>query len=249
MNERFPSSSRHILDRVLRRNHVRPSSSQPTATPDTDSSTPHLGLPHGERSYTMFVQTARAGTWAPKGGEEGVYTLTLSGLPGQTVYFSDRPSRVTGLQSTPDFLSALGFGADNPPNAALVTTTDGGTTDVLVLELFDQVFDQGDLDATLAYDARILENYSGTRLEGVALEQDDSSIPAEFEGASLFIDDCSDGQINCRRDGKFYGFFSYGCCYSFPGCHQCHDETGICKQLAGCEDGGCTETYAKECLI
>jgi hypothetical protein len=31
------------------------------------------------------------GTWAPKAGADGVYTLTLSGAAAQTIYFSDRP--------------------------------------------------------------------------------------------------------------------------------------------------------------
>ena len=115
----------------------------PGGSPVAIDRTDHLGLPEGERTYFMFVQTAQSGTWAEKAGEEGVYTLTLTGVPAQTVYFSDRPQRIVGTQSTTEFYDALGFTPENPPNAALVTQTDAGE-DVLVIELFNPVYAEGD---------------------------------------------------------------------------------------------------------
>jgi hypothetical protein len=217
------------------------------ATPEPEQD--HLGLAEGERTYTMFVQTAKAGTWASKDGEEGTYTLTLTGLPAQTVYFSDRPSRVVGTQTTSEFLSALGFVEDNPPNAALVTKAEDGDDDILVIELFNPVYTEGSGPdgGTLVYDARILENYHDTNLGGVARTQDDAVIPASFDGASLFIDDCKSGTVQCRKNGVYYARFGYGCCYQFPGCHQCHDISTICLGVAGCEDGSCERVKVIEC--
>ncbi len=211
----------------------------------------HLGLPEGQRTYTMFVQTTKGGMWAPKNGEEGVYTLTLTGLPAQTVYFSDRPERIVGTQSTSDFLAALGFGEENPPNAALVTNTDKGE-DILVIELFNPVYTEGESEsgATLTYDARILENYHETNLGGVAaLQSALDAMPASFDSASLFIDDCANGNVWCEKNGDRYGDFDYGCCYKFPGCYQCHDISNICASLAGCENGQCTLQYGQECIF
>ena len=78
-------------------------------------------IPEADHGPTMlFVQTYQSGAIAPKDGEEGRYTLTLDNGSGQTVYFSNRPDRIVGSQSTPDLLEGLGFYPDNPPNAALV---------------------------------------------------------------------------------------------------------------------------------
>ncbi len=219
------------------------------ASPDA-SAQEHLGLPEGQRTYTMFVQTAKGGTWAPKDGEEGVYTLTLTGLPAQTVYFSDRPERIVGTQTTSEFLQALGFVPDNPPNAALVTNTDEGE-DILVIELFNPVYtNEGEAGATLAYDARILENYHETELGGVAeLQAAPDAMPATFDSASLFIDDCIDQKVICLREGKEIARVAVGCCYKFPSCKLCWDITHVCTTVVGCEDGGCGQENYATCIF
>ena len=214
---------------------------------------PSLDLPDGERTYTMFVQTAQRGTWTEKSGEEGVYTLTATGLPAQTVYFSDRPNRIVGTQTTSDFLNALGFSDDNPPNAALVTSTDTGQ-DILVIELFNPVYTEGigASDTTLIYDARILQNYYETSLGGVAeLQSDPNSMPTSFDGVSLFIDDCADGHIWCGKwrkvgPGDYHldqvsDTFSFGCCYRFPGCmpFRSIDDSYCTSNVAECSSGDC----------
>ena len=54
---------------------------------------------------------------------------------GQTLYFSDRPDRIVGTSPTSQFLQALGFTPDDPPNAALVLENASGETDIAVVEL------------------------------------------------------------------------------------------------------------------
>src|SRR5262245_48678681 len=71
----------------------------------------------GEKVPYLFVQSFEGGSIAPKAGEAGTYTVTLDHGLGQTLYFGDRPSRGVGAVPTPQFLEALGFPDDNPPNA------------------------------------------------------------------------------------------------------------------------------------
>jgi hypothetical protein len=143
----------------------------------------------------LFVQLAESGTWRQSADDPEFYELTLTGVGGQTAYFSDRPERIVGTVDTDRFLDGLGFTPYNPPNAAAVVRTPEGERDVLVIELFDPVYTQ-EFDAdggdTLRYRARVLDAYHGEGLTSWYEEQDDPEFPAEFEQVSLFIDDCPD---------------------------------------------------------
>ena len=149
-----------------------------------------------EPGATLFVQTAAGGTFlpntiaSPEAGEHGTHLLTLSGHPGQTIHFSDRPQRVFGQVATATFFDALGFTPDNPPNASLVVAAPDGSDDILVLELLNPIYDGGaDL---LLYETNILGEYAGEGLAPVADRQQDQELASEFAHASLFIDDCAD---------------------------------------------------------
>lgn len=156
-----------------------------------------------DKAYFLFVQTATAGSFTanpgagtptvdgtpvPGGGAE--YVLTLEGHGGGTVYFSDRPDRIFGEAPTQAFLDGLGFAPGNPPNAALVTQTDDGTEEVIVLELLNPTYDEA--AGTVTYGATILDEYAGDGLAHVAAQQQDMTLPESFGRTSLFIDDCSD---------------------------------------------------------
>lgn len=143
----------------------------------------------------LFVQLADSGSWRPKPDVEDVYELTLQDVGSQALYFSDRPDRIVGTVPTHQFLDALGFTPANPPNAAAVVRTPEGERDVLVIELFNPVYTQefgAEHDATLRYDARVLDAYSDNGLSSWYAEQDDRELPSEFTEISLFIDDCPD---------------------------------------------------------
>lgn len=166
---------------------AKPASTPVDRHPDVDTAQPHPEY--------LFVQPFDAGAWAPKAGEDGVYTLTLTGVGGHTTYFSDRPERVVGLAPIQPFLDGLGFSPENPPNAAIVAQTGTGETDVLVVELFDPVYD-ADAD-TLTCEAKVLADYGGRGLAHLARQQADGNLPASFGGGSLFIDDCADSIESC----------------------------------------------------
>ena len=70
----------------------------------------------------LFMQTAHSGTLSAKEGD-GKRTLTLNDVSPVTVYFSEKPDREAGHESTAEFIAEWSVGEDsfeaNPPNAAL----------------------------------------------------------------------------------------------------------------------------------
>lgn len=200
----------------------------------TPSARPAMPADIGENGAFLFVQTAQSGTWTPKSGEAGVYILTLHESTDQTVYFSDRPQRIVGVTPMQQFLDGLGFAPTNPPNAALVAQTASGE-DVLVIELLKPVYDAA--AGTLTYDARVLENYADEGLAFLAQQQHDDTMEATFKDASLFIDDCPNGTLQCIKNNTIYSK-SIGCCWNSGFCHQCHTED--CTSIPECAAGDCT---------
>ena len=119
-----------------------------------------------ETDEAMFVQTARAMTRDGK-------TLTLNEVTPATLYFSDRPKRVTGHMATADFVDLWGAGEDSfeadPPNAVLA---------------FLEPDDDAPEDAVLVIQAPRLHDgqlsYSIETLEG--------ALPSSAGPVTLFID-------------------------------------------------------------
>jgi hypothetical protein len=112
----------------------------------------------------LFVQNAKAVSL-----EDGV--LTLSDVAGDTLYFSDRPDRITGRITTAAFVAQWTAGHDSfkadPPNAVLSIVHDSDAVDI-VLVLRDPRLDGADLK----YQVAVLDG--AEMVEGTA--------------ASLFID-------------------------------------------------------------
>jgi hypothetical protein len=112
----------------------------------------------------LFVQTASSMSY-----DNG--KLTLHSLAPTTLFFSDRPDRVTGHVTSQDFVESWGKGQDSfasdPPNAAFSIFHPDGVSDVVV-ELKDPKLDGGDL----TYTVEIL----------------DGEMPASGGPNSLFID-------------------------------------------------------------
>jgi hypothetical protein len=111
----------------------------------------------------LFVQNALTGSFDGK-------TLTLRGV-GPTLFFSDRPERVTGNLGTAEFVGHWDKGPDsfakNPPNATLSIFDEKDVTSVVV-ELTRPTLQRD----TLSYQAKVLTG----------------KLPASFKESSLFID-------------------------------------------------------------
>jgi len=133
----------------------------------------------------LFIQTAHSGTLI---SYEKQLVLTLNDVSPVTVFFSDRPNRVTGHESTQEFIGKWNDGSDSfavdPPNAALDIIHNDDSQDILIVELMNPVYDA---DArTLQYDVIVLEE-PGTGISHYGDEMDDS-IPESFGQVALFID-------------------------------------------------------------
>jgi len=175
----------------------------------------------------LFVQTYQSGTITPTEGVDGRYTLTLEQGHGQTIYFSDRPDRIVGADTTPRFLEGMPFPSDNPPNAALVVETAPGETDVAVVELFNPLYDP--VTQGVTYEVEVLANWQAELgMEFTEAPTDLAALAPSFGSTQLFIDDCPNSDISCVSDeggerGKTWGVISANAemCWNYSLCQPC----------------------------
>ena len=111
----------------------------------------------------LYVQSGNSGSFDGK-------RLTIDSV-GSTLFFADRPARVSGHMETNKFLKAWSPGPDSfatdPPNATLSILEPNATTNI-VLELSEPKL----VGSNVSYAVKVL----------------DGKIPAKFGTASLFID-------------------------------------------------------------
>lgn len=144
----------------------------------------------------MFVQTARKGMLIPIPGEDQSYRLILKDVNPDTIYFSDRPERISGATANDKFIGGYNFDKSNPPNAAIVLSPqDSDKENILVVELTNPQYDQ-DLK-TLSYTARVLSASNNKNLKHWTSRMQSTVPQGAFSDISLFIDDCPDGPIHC----------------------------------------------------
>jgi len=120
-----------------------------------------------ETEESLFVQTAQSVS------TEG-NILTLRGVTPSTLYFSDRPERVTGHMTTADFVDLWAIGDNSfesdPPNAVLAFLEPGGDVpDDVVIVLKEPNLDGA---GNLSYTIEVL----------------DGTVPTHAGPVSLFID-------------------------------------------------------------
>ncbi len=156
----------------------------------------------------LFVQTANSGTFVQVDGRN---ILTLVEISPTTIWFSDRPHRITGQEATDLFAAKWAEGTNsfaiNPPNAALDILDGTENSDVIIVELSNPVYSPE--SETLQYDVIILEEAT----EGLThySKNADATIPTIFAQAALFIDDAdldsavSSDAIPIPGISQFYG--------------------------------------------
>jgi hypothetical protein len=139
--------------------------------------------PGGSKPELMFVLNARSGSL--RSVAAGRYVLTLEGVAPETVAFADRPKRLTdNLKTSAFFARFWGRGSSfvkDPPNAALDLVTGENDGDAIVFELRRPRLH----GSTLTFAARRVAASAGLSHYGNRV---DSSPPASFADASLFID-------------------------------------------------------------
>lgn len=155
----------------------------------------YINKPCSESKQTMavdqptflYVQTAHSGSLSREGAD-GQRTLTLSQVSPVTTYFSERPARETGHQSTQEFTAEWSMGEDsfatNPPNAALDILGEDSQS-LVIVELINVKYDAA--TQTLEYQVIILDDESN------------GNIPEKFDEVALFIDSThKDLHCECR---------------------------------------------------
>jgi hypothetical protein len=120
-------------------------------------------------SSTCSPKRRMASTSEPTAGTDG--RITLKGVSSATLFFSDRPYRLTGHISTDEFVDSWDDGensfAQDPPNALLSIFEDEAVNDVVAV-ISDPKLNNGDLS--------------------YAFEVTDGEMASSTGPASLFID-------------------------------------------------------------
>lgn len=264
-SSRFDYLTRRLAGRRSRRQVVRDSglvaatgvfAATRLSTAAAQDATPVSGaVSPTEGPSLLFVQAASSGTVTPKAGEDGVYTLTLNHVMGQTIYFADRPDRDVGSFPTAAFIATSSlFAGDNPPNAALVVDQEPGVTDIAVIELFNPAYDE--TTQTLTYDVIDLENMVDDWSMGLVEDPTDlAAFLPEFGSAHLFIDSASAPYVPCSphiapswcyRDGNQIGEMFY-MEYEWRPCHSGDLFRGCFPAYGECQNDMCNERYPDEC--
>jgi hypothetical protein len=195
----------------------------------------------------MFVQSVQSGSFVQVEGEDNLYTLTLEGVAPQTIAFSDRPECVMGQVPMQKFFAGLGFSPKYLPNAAIEILEWDNEEDVMVIELFDPVYDAA--NHTLQYNISILEmpNHS----YAIFNERHDKSLPENFGPAAWFIDGCWDCYMQCgHEDGEHIcGSFKTGQCWCWkpPSCFTCREKSYYSDKCAEKFGDNCKTPFWDDC--
>lgn len=205
----------------------------PNATPRMTDASQSVGP---DNTYFLFVQTAESGTIEEVIGSTGVFVLRLAGVAPSTIYFSDRPARISGQAPMDKFLKGFGFSDANPPNAAIEWVGPHGPS-VTVVELMRPVYNAS--AATLTYHVRLLDPNEVP--EGLShVSSPAPTLPAHLSKVALFIDDCPNTDDICWADahdaasGCYFktkcGDISRGTCYNWKevACRNCHNANSDC---------------------
>ena len=164
----------------------------------------------------LYVQTAHSGTLSDEQAD-GRRILKLNNVSPTTTYFSDRPDRITGHESTTEFIAQWSDGsdsfADNPPNAAL-DVMGADARSLAIVELMGATYDAQ--NKTLEYEVMMLNDES------------ESTFPAAFDGVALFIDSThQDYECRCKlSDGED----TCSCTYTYKlGATKTKEFRGYCR--------------------
>ncbi|MBI3309140.1 MAG: pentapeptide repeat-containing protein [Candidatus Melainabacteria bacterium] len=142
----------------------------------------------------LYVQTATSGSLEET--SPGQLLLTLEGILPSTIWFANRPQRLTGSEPTNGFVEsswiASGFKED-PPNAALEAEFEDGSRSVITLEIESPEYDPANNKIT--YMAILLDGEPTEALTHLHANSN-SELSGSFQHSVLFIDDADFQVIN-----------------------------------------------------
>ena len=183
----------------------------------------------------IFIQEGSGGSFV--NDSPGNYTLTINDVVPYTMFFADRPARDVGLAPMDKFLKGFGFGASNPPNAAIILSDENETSDMVIVELTKPQYNN--TTRTLTYNAKQLKEYSAK--SGWLQDQMsnvDPAIPERFGSVELVIDGCA-----CQWVGKGAGCDATCCRHACWKWHWVVDAQ--CEPCGGCCSGSCSDQSDK----
>ena len=136
----------------------------------------------------LFIQDAESAiTVQHPGDDSNRYTITLNDVAKDTLYFSDRPNRLTGYMSTEDFAVMWHTGAnsfsDDPPNTVIKFVSDGQSY-VSIIELQTISYDES--NNTLIYEIEVLDEIDLSHIRDAKAV---NKLPEKMNDVTLFIDD------------------------------------------------------------
>lgn len=148
--------------------------------------------PEQQKISLLYSVSAASGSLA---GKKGGMTLRLKGVAHDTVWFSDRPRRSSGVFESSDLPGSwkgLGFQAD-PPNAALVYMDPAtGFERTVILELSKPGYQAR--SHSLSFHARVIAPAKAGGNLKVHAASADRQPAQRFGDAGLFIDD-GEGEV------------------------------------------------------
>ena len=161
------------------------------SSPVADVVTPSPTSSPAEAISVLYTLSADTGALTPVEGSATDFTLVLFAADRHTVWFSDRPARLSGTLDTADLVddwAGFGFVAD-PPTVAVVLHEAGGSADTLVAEVSEPAYDAstGDFSATV----RVLDELTGQGADAFEhfSSTADAGLPPSFAGVSIFVND------------------------------------------------------------
>jgi hypothetical protein len=222
---------------------TRPVAAQ-VATPVPVASPAPVPSPAADASVSLlYVQYAGQTMLVP--GTADVHTLVMTGVRPQTIYFSDRPNRITGAMPLATFVDSFAtMFATSAPNASLIGHLESGghEEEAVVVTLLSATYDEA--AATLTYEVRLLD---AELITDVAFEQEPLTVfdaAREYAEASLFIDNVNQYLTHCETIWNGEGCNGPDCCpqtcaelgttYVMSDPSYCHNYDGTHQQIFGC---------------
>ena len=139
----------------------------------------------------LYALSGSSATMTLLPGSGDRYAFTLRDADARTVWFSDRPMRLSGTLPTSELVETwpgLGFVAD-PPNVAITLHEPAGSTETIVAVMRKPTFRAGVLRATMQV---LTSERAGSLTGNLAVHgdhHDANGIPARLGSVSVFIDD------------------------------------------------------------
>ena len=156
------------------------------------------------RVEMLFVQTAQSGTFRPIGIDQSPrYRVEFKGVAPITSYFSDKPIRLAGSMTTPEFMALDKF-TQHPTHAAIVLMDHNNSNEDVIMGILSNASYDAHAQ-TLGYDIFLLSSPPTSNLNrwpGMI----DMQLARNFGRVSIFIEDesgCAVLETDACRNAPF----------------------------------------------